>query len=75
MEICVQVVPRASRNAVEALPGEALKIWVTAPPIKGQANRAVVDLLARYFKVKRSGVKLISGFSSRNKVFKVDIEK
>jgi hypothetical protein len=72
MRVRVQVVPRASRRAIEELPGGDLKVWVTAPPVRGQANRAVIEVLAWHFGVSERRVRLISGQTSRKKVFEVD---
>jgi uncharacterized protein (TIGR00251 family) len=41
----VQVIPRASRNEVEGITGDALKVRVTAPPVEGAANKALIELL------------------------------
>ena len=47
----VQVTPRARSSRVDAERGPAgaieIRVWVTAPPEHGKANRAVVRLLAR----------------------------
>jgi uncharacterized protein (TIGR00251 family) len=45
----------------------ALKVAVTAPPEDGKANDAIVELLRRTFKLKRSQVELIAGAKSREK--------
>ena len=49
------------------------RVSVLEPPIDGKANRAVTGALAEYFGVAKINIALVSGASSRGKVF--DIEK
>ena len=71
MKIKVQVVPRSSKNAVERLKEREYKVWVTAPPVGGKANEAVIQLLAWEFDVPKSNIKLTSGHTSKNKIFQI----
>jgi len=71
-KISVQVTPRASQDDIQQMLDGSFKVWVKAAPVKGQANQAVVDVLANHFGVSKSSVKLVSGFTSRRKVFEVD---
>lgn len=71
MRISVTVVPKSSRNALEKLDEGVYKIWVTAPPIKGEANVAVIKILAQEFGVAKSAVELVSGHRDRRKVFEI----
>ena len=61
------VQPRAARNAVGGMYGDALKIKVTAPPVEGKANAAVEALLAEILGVPPSRVTVVAGGASRNK--------
>lgn len=47
-------------------------IYTKAPAIEGQANVAAIKLLAKYFGVPQSGVKLVRGATSKHKVFNID---
>ena len=47
-------------------------VKVTAPPVEGAANKAVVELLARELGVPRSAVKIVLGERSREKVIEVE---
>ncbi len=72
LRIKVRVQPKASREEVmEQLDG-TLKVKTTAPPVKGAANRACIELLAKHFGVKRSNVRIIAGHTSRDKIVEVD---
>ncbi len=68
----VRVQPRASRAAIDGLHGDALKLRVSAPPVEGAANEAVVALLADALDVARRAVRIVAGESSRSKVVEVD---
>ncbi len=70
-QIRVKVTPRASRNELLPLPDGSFVAKVTAPPADGEANRAVIRLLADYFAVAPSRIQLIAGRTSRQKVFEI----
>jgi hypothetical protein len=63
----VHVQPRASRAKVQGVHDGALKVAITAPPVDGEANAALIKLLAKHFGVARSTVSLVAGERSRNK--------
>ena len=63
--------PRAKRNEVTFGPDGVVHVRVTAPPADGQANRAVIEVLACALKVPKSGVTILSGASSRSKKVRV----
>ncbi|MGA2220268.1 MAG: DUF167 domain-containing protein [Verrucomicrobiia bacterium] len=67
----VRVTPRAKRNAVVGVAGDALKVRVTAPPEDGRANDALIEVLADWLGVKRRQIEIISGATSRNKIVRV----
>ncbi len=67
----VKVHPRAKKNAITGEIGDALKLALTAPPVEGKANEAVIEFLAALLKVPRSSVSIASGRSSRAKVIRV----
>jgi hypothetical protein len=68
--ITVRVHPRASRARAEWKDG-ALELWITAPPVEGRANKAVLDAVARELRVPPSAVTLRSGARSRIKVVEI----
>ncbi len=71
--LAVRVQPRAGRNEVVGWQGAVLRVRVTAAPADGQANRAVIELLADAFGVPRSAVALVSGARSRDKLVRVGL--
>ncbi len=67
----VRIVPRASRSEIAGEHDGALRIRVAAPPVEGAANRELVRLLARQFKVAQSSIEIISGIASKNKIVRI----
>jgi len=67
----VKVQPRARKNAIIGTAGDALKLALTAPPVEGKANQAVIEFFAEFFEIPRSSVSIASGETSRNKVIRV----
>jgi uncharacterized protein (TIGR00251 family) len=67
----VQVVPRASRVAVGPAVGARLRVAVTAPPVDGAANAAVIDALAEAFGVRRAAVSIVRGDTGRRKTVRI----
>lgn len=66
-----KVQPGARKNEIVGVQGDALKVKINAPPMKGKANRALVVFLAKQLGVKKSEVEIISGHASRIKKIKV----
>jgi uncharacterized protein (TIGR00251 family) len=70
-DLAIRLTPRADRDAITLVDG-ALRARVTAPPVDGQANAALVKLLARSLGVPKSRVRVVRGQSARDKVVRVD---
>ncbi|NOR67254.1 MAG: YggU family protein [Woeseiaceae bacterium] len=67
--LSVRVQPRASRDEILSVVNGALRLRTTAAPTDGKANKAVIRLLADYFKVPPSRIRLSHGQTHRNKRF------
>jgi uncharacterized protein len=67
----VKVVPGSSRNQIVGWLGDALKIKVAAPPEKGKANEAVIELLAETLGIDADAIKIESGHASPSKVIAI----
>ena len=68
VRIRIRVQPRASRSEVAGVQGNDLKVRLTAPPVEGAANDALIRFLAESLDVPRSSLSLVSGHASRTKV-------
>jgi uncharacterized protein (TIGR00251 family) len=70
LEILVQ--PRASRTRVVGEHDGRLKIQVAAPPVEGEANAALIELVASALGVRRAAVSVLRGDSGRRKSVAVE---
>jgi hypothetical protein len=73
VRLAVRAQPGAKKTQIVGVYGEGvsaqLKIAVQAPPVEGRANEALIAFLAEFFSMQRNRVALVSGESSRSKVF------
>ncbi len=67
----VKVVPRAKRDEIVGVEGDALKVRLNAPPVEGKANEALVKFLAATLGVKRTEVEILRGETTRHKLVRV----
>lgn len=72
MKLQIKVIPKSSRNGVVGWVGEALKVYVTAPPERGKANDALQEVVAEALGLSRNQVRLVSGLTSARKVVEID---
>jgi uncharacterized protein YggU (UPF0235/DUF167 family) len=68
----VAVVPRASANRVGPYENGILRVRVVRPPADGEANRAVIRIVAGALGLAPSGLELIAGSTARRKRLRVD---
>lgn len=71
MTVFVKAKPKAKEEKIEKVDETHFVVCVKEPPIKGEANQAIARILARYFKVPFSSVSLVSGFTSKEKIFRI----
>lgn len=71
VRFAVRVQPRSSRVGVDGVHGGALKVRVSAPPVDGAANAAVIEVIADWLEVPRRAVRIVSGERTRSKVVEV----
>lgn len=70
MKIKVKVYPNSSKERVKQELGE-FKVYVSASPDKGKANKRLIEILSAYLKVKKSSLKITRGLSSREKTVEI----
>ncbi|MDB4930480.1 MAG: hypothetical protein JWM10_2964 [Myxococcaceae bacterium] len=63
----VRAQPRSSREAIEGVREGALRVALTAPPVEGEANAALVALLAKALGLPKREVVVVAGAANRSK--------
>ena len=69
--LAVRVRPGAKKNDVSGLHAGAVKISLTAPPVDGRANEALIEFIAELVRIPQARVSLVSGATSRMKVLRI----
>jgi hypothetical protein len=70
--LAVRVTPRASKNEiVEVLRDGTVKIHLTAPPVDGKANEALLKFLSGILDIAQSRIEIVAGLGSRDKLIAV----
>lgn len=70
MKIAVRVKPNARQEKIEKT-GDVFTVYVKEPPKNNKANKAVISLLAEYFKTPKSNICILKGLKSRQKVIEI----
>ncbi|MFA6427268.1 MAG: DUF167 domain-containing protein [Candidatus Magasanikbacteria bacterium] len=69
----IKVLPRSSRNEVVGeMADGTLKVKLTAPPVDGKANEALIELLSEHFNLPKSKIKIVRGLTSKNKIIQME---
>jgi uncharacterized protein (TIGR00251 family) len=71
VRVYIKVSPRSSKNEVVKISEGEYKVKITAPPVDGAANDALIKLLAQHFKVSKSCINIVGGKTAKIKI--VDI--
>ena len=71
MLIKVKVFPNSKKEEVIKKSEDSFEVKVKEKPERGKANRTAVRILASYFDLPESKIRLIKGFSKRNKIFEI----
>jgi uncharacterized protein len=70
--LAVRVVPRADRNAIDGVTATgAVRVRLTAPPVEGAANAALVALLSDILAIPKRNISILRGEHGREKVVQI----
>mgnify|MGYP000877434386 CR=1 FL=1 len=67
----LHVTPRGSKSEITGWRNDTLCVKITAPPVEGAANAAIVKFVADSLGVRKSQVELVSGERSREKTVRI----
>ena len=70
--LSVRLTPRSSRDAITGWRDGVLQARVTAPPVDGRANAALIRLLADALGVPAGSLTIVTGATARQKTVDVD---
>ena len=71
-KITVRVYPNADRNEIVSLANGIVCIKISAPPLKGKANKKLVAFLSQLLAIPKNNINIVKGQLSRNKLIVVD---
>jgi uncharacterized protein (TIGR00251 family) len=69
--LSVRVHPGARKNGATGIHADEVKIALTAPPVDGKANEALIAFLADALRLPRARIVLVSGLTSRAKILRI----
>ena len=72
MRIKVKVKPNSRSNEVSEKEKDYYEVKVSVPPEKGKANKKVIELLSKHFKIPKSKISIVSGELFKEKVIEIE---
>ncbi len=67
----VKVEPRSSKKGISGVMDNVLKVKLTAPPVEGEANEQLIEVIAELAGVRKSDIRILRGLSSKRKVVEI----
>ena len=71
VELKIHAVPRASKNEIQGLHNNALKVRLTTPPVDGKANQALIKFLSKTLGIPNAQIQLLRGKTTRYKTVRI----
>lgn len=66
----LRILPNSSKNEIIKADG-AIKVKITAPPVDGKANKALLEFLSKTFKIPKTSFSIVKGETSKDKTLSV----
>lgn len=71
MRFNISIIPNSKVEKIEVLDKNSFRVKVHAKPVEGEANRALIRLLADYFHAPKSSIRIVQGFNSKFKIIEI----
>lgn len=69
--ISLKVIPRSSKNEIIKQDDGSYKVKLTAPPVDGAANEALIKFLSEEFRIPKSNIRIVKGEKGRKKIIQI----
>lgn len=70
--LAVRVIPRARKNEISEIMGDGtVRVRLTAPPVEGKANKALIKFLSEVLDVPSSQIEIVAGRKGRDKLISI----
>ncbi len=70
--LSIKVTPNAGRNEIAGFTDGVLQVKIAAPPVKGKANKELIDFLGKALGIRKTSLSIVRGQTSRSKVIAVE---
>jgi len=70
--ISIRVTPNAAGNEITGLTDDTLRVKVSAPPVRGKANKELITFLSGLLDIKKDRISIVKGHTARNKIIAID---
>lgn len=71
MKLVVTAKPNKKEEKVIKIEDDVFEVWVTAPATENKANKAIITLLSKHFKVSKQNVEIAKGERSKQKIIEI----
>ena len=72
MLVRVRVIPLSKKSTVVNLGEGLLKVRVLSPPTDNRANNELIEVLAQYYNIRKSSIKIRKGLKSKSKLIEIE---
>ncbi len=72
--ISFKISPNASKNEIIKTE-DGIKIKITAQPVDGKANKALIEFLSKHFKIPKTSIEIVKGHTSKEKTILLKTDK
>ena len=74
LKIKLRISPNASKNEIIKNEDGTIKVKITAQPVEGKANKALIEFLSKEFKIPKTSIEIVRGDSSKDKTLLIKID-